>query len=65
MQTVKRSSLFTDLSSQESATVRGAWGRHYYSPVYYCYPVSSGGSWGGSSGSSVSQSVNVNVYIDD
>lgn len=66
MQTVKRSSLFTDLSSQEAATVRGAWGHYYSSPVYFCYPVSSGGSWGGgSSGSSVSQSVNVNVYIED
>lgn len=62
MQPVKRQSLFTDLSTQEAATVNGAWG-HYYRPVYFCYPV----SWSGSSGSSpsVNQTVNVNVQIDD
>lgn len=64
MQTVKRSSLFTELSPQEASTIKGAWGRHYYSPVYYCFPVHSGGSsW--SSSPSVSQTVNVNVHIDD
>jgi len=62
MKTVKHESLFTDLTAQEAATVSGAWG-HYYRPVYYCYPV----SWGGSSSSSpsVSQTVNVTVKIDD
>jgi hypothetical protein len=60
---VKRSSLFTDLSAQEASTINGAWG-YYSSPVYFCYPVSWGGSsW--SSGASVNQSVNVNVRIED
>lgn len=64
MQTVKRDSLFTELTSQEAATVSGASGYYFYRPVYYCYPV----SWGSSSGSStpsVNQTVNVNVVIED
>ena len=62
MQTAAKNNLFTDLSAQEASTINGAsrWG--YYYPVYYCYPVS---SWGGSGGSSVNQTVNVTVKIDD
>ncbi len=63
MTTAKSGSLFTNLSTQEAANINGAWG--YYSPVYYCYPVSSWGGSSGSSGSSVTQSVNVNVRIED
>ena len=62
MTTAKSGSLFTNLSAQEAANINGAW---YYSPVYYCYPVSSWGGSSGSSGSSVNQSVNVNVLIED
>lgn len=62
MQTEKSQSLFTALTSQEAASVRGAWGSDFRT-VYYCYPV----TWGGSSTSSpsVNQTVNVNIVIDD
>uniref|UniRef100_A0A832H898 Uncharacterized protein n=1 Tax=Oscillatoriales cyanobacterium SpSt-402 TaxID=2282168 RepID=A0A832H898_9CYAN len=73
---VTQNQLFTELSSEEAANVNGASGFYYWRPVYRCQPVhwgssggswgSSGGSWGGSSGgSSVNQTVNVNVVIED
>ncbi|MDX2232827.1 MAG: hypothetical protein NW220_24565 [Leptolyngbyaceae cyanobacterium bins.349] len=63
--TVKRSSLFTDLSAQEASSINGAWSHYYSAPTFYCYPVSSWGGSSWSSGSSVNQTVNVNVKIDD
>lgn len=65
MQTEKSQPLFTPLTSQEAASVSGAWGSDFRT-VYYCYPV----TWGGSSSSSasspsVNQTVNVNIVIDD
>jgi hypothetical protein len=66
----KQQNLFETLSSEEAANVNGAWGRHYYfhpcsTPVWH-----SGwhGGWhGGSqaSNSSVTQTTNVNILIED
>ncbi|EKQ70890.1 hypothetical protein OsccyDRAFT_1198 [Leptolyngbyaceae cyanobacterium JSC-12] len=59
---VTQNQLFTELSSEEAANITGASGFYYWHPVYRCHPV----HWGGSSGwSSVNQTVNVNVVIDD
>lgn len=64
MQTAQSTSLFTDLTAQEAATVSGAWGQDFR-PVYYCYPVSWVNSRSGWSSPSINQTVNVNVTIDD
>lgn len=66
--------LFTDLTPEQASNINGAYG---YYPTYYCYPASYygggysnygyggyGGGYGGYS-SSVNQSVNVNVQIED
>lgn len=72
MQATERTSLFTDLTEQESETVSGAYyGGYYYYPSYYspCYYYGGYGGYGGSSGGygggSVTQTTNVNVVIED
>jgi hypothetical protein len=71
MQTVAQNTLFTDISSEEAANINGAYGYYYYYPDYYCYPVyyrSYAPSYGGGSSgsnSSVTQTTNVNVLIED
>ncbi len=68
---VEQKPLFETLSAEESANVNGACG-YYSSPcINPCYSSGSwgGGGWGGGGwsggSSSVTQTTNVNVVIDD
>jgi hypothetical protein len=64
MPTKASQSLFTPLTSQEAASVSGAW-RSDFRTVYYCYPVTWVGGSSSASSPSVNQTVNVNIVIDD
>jgi hypothetical protein len=72
METNAQTQLFVELTADESATVNGAH-RYYYAPRYYS-PCGYGGGYGGYGGgygygggssSSVTQTTNVNVVIED
>ncbi|MDX2232828.1 MAG: hypothetical protein NW220_24570 [Leptolyngbyaceae cyanobacterium bins.349] len=75
MNTNQTSSLFTDLSTEESQTLQGGCHRwssrrsfYYYSrPMTYAHQptFTYGYGFGRNSGGSVNQSVNVNVRYDD
>ena len=69
---VEKNPLFEALSAEEAANVNGAWGGYYYYPCYS--PSYYGGGYGGYGGgyggsysgsSSVTQTTNVNVLIED
>lgn len=80
MNATKNAELFTDLTTEESASLQGGCRRHsYYSRPYYYYrqpqPVAYypaygygygyGGGYGNYGSGSVSQTTNVNVVYDD
>lgn len=69
MQTNSQDRLFVDLTAEESATVNGAYYYHNpyaFNPVYYDgYMAGYGIGYGQGQASSIVQTTNVNVIIED
>lgn len=63
MKDTQKSSLFTELTTDESATING--GRYYYSPCYYGYRPYYDGGYRRSNNTTVNVSTYVNVDVEN